>query len=308
MNKILLKTFLTVICSIIIFTVIDFCAYTIDWFEIKKLHDKYGTWLIPYKYSWVLDSDPYSYIISKSSFRPPVNTQSKKEAVYIFGCSFAYGESLQENKTFASQIAKLTNRPVYNFAFPGFSIQHTLYQLENMDFSEYPPPKYVIYIYIDDHIRRMLTDFMQPHELNMYPIYKPDKNGNLVFQNKSRITPSIFYIVKKLQCTYAKYKADSPHYAKENAVLMEKHFLKANELIKELFPDAKFVVLLYQPKNFQDKEVIKELEENGITVISTDNLSSENLSEKKYKLIDSHPSEKVWQLLTKPFLQMADIN
>ncbi len=300
------KVAITILISIILFIIIDFLSYTIDWFAIEKEHKKFDTYLPPFKYSWKLDPDPYSYIISKSTFRKPLNTNSKKGAIYIFGCSFAYGEKLQPSETFGANLTKLTKRPVYNFAYPGFSVQHMIYQLETMTFPKNTSPDYIIYVYIDDHIRRMQTEFMQAYELTRFPLYVQNKNGELEFKKTRNFSPSIFYVVKKLKCFQAKYRAN--HFEKENFELLEKHFLKANDLIKQKFPQSKFIILLYTPNDSAQNHDWTNLQKQNIKVITTNELTDLDLQSEDYKRIDGHPKANVWQLLTPKFIQKSDIN
>lgn len=193
---------------------------------IKNQNEKYNTYLPEFNYSWHLDRDPYSYILQKNTYRAPLNIHSNLEPIYIFGCSFAYGEHLFEKDTFGAQLAKLTNRPVYNFAFPGFGVQHMLFQLENMTMPSSKAPKYIIYVYIHDHLRRLSTQFIQPCQLTRYPLYI-EKNNDLIFKKFKSFSPAIFYIYRKIQGFWAKYSA--PY--KLN--LLDKHFIKAYKYMKK---------------------------------------------------------------------------
>ena len=201
MNKKFKKIAITILFSVAVFFVIDFTAYTTDWLIIKAEHDKFGTYAPSYKYTLLLDEDPFSYIVDKNSFRKPSNEKSKNPPIYIFGCSFAYGEKLNDNETFGAKLAEITNRPVYTFAYPGFSVQHMLYQLDNMDFSKYPKPKTIIYIYISDQMRRLMTDFNQPVQNVQYPRYEL-KNGDLKFKEKIKFSYVNFYCLRKIYCYF----------------------------------------------------------------------------------------------------------
>ncbi|MGN0004391.1 MAG: hypothetical protein ACI37Z_00215 [Candidatus Gastranaerophilaceae bacterium] len=296
LKKIILKICLTLFCTFLAFLLLDIIVYSIDWIALKKHNEKFGGYLIPYKYSLSLNKYSYDYILDEKYYRKPTNTQSNLKPIYIFGCSFAYGEGLSDNETIDANLAKITKRPVYNFAYPGFSVQHMLYQLENIDFSKYKKPEYIIYFYMQDHLRRIQTPFMQPHETNRYPIYYTNNKGDFVFKKNRFDIP--FYIVKKIQCFYAKYKTTSPDFEKNNNDLLKNHFLKANSIIKEKFPDSKFIIVLYEQESIKNKAVFNDLKKYGIEVISTKEITSEKLSDKKYKLIDNHPSALAWKEIT----------
>ena len=299
------KILISLIITAIIFLTADFCSYVTDWNELKKQHEKFGTYLPDFSYSYILDKDPYSYILQRSTFRKPLNEFSKLEPIYIFGCSFAYGEKLKDNETFGAKLAAYTGRPVYNFAYPGFSIQHMLYQLENMKFPPTKQPKYIIYVYISDHLRRMRTEFIQPEQTTRYPLYK-EKNGELVFKKISSLSPSIFYIARKFKCFYAKYMANSKFFYNKNMELLEKHFLKAEKLIHKKYPGSQFIIILYNPDKKEQKYSWKNLKKKNVKIISTDEIIENNLNNDEYKLKDSHPSKKVWEVLTPVFLKSLE--
>lgn len=306
MNKKFKKIAITILFSVAVFFVIDFTAYTTDWLIIKAEHDKFGTYSPSYKYTLLLDEDPFSYIVDKNSFRKPSNEKSKNPPIYIFGCSFAYGEKLNDNETFGAKLAEITNRPVYTFAYPGFSVQHMLYQLDNMDFSKYPKPKTIIYIYISDQMRRLMTDFNQPVQNVQYPRYEL-KNGDLKFKEKIKFSYVNFYCLRKIYCYFQNSRAANAKFAEENYDLLEKHFLAINSKIKEKFPNSQFIILLYNPTDKEFFRSKKTLEDQGIKVTTTADLSPINLSNDEYKLKDSHPSAKVWEILTPKFVEKTGL-
>ena len=90
-------------------------------------------------------------------YRKVLNENSNLRPILLFGCSYIYGYKIPENNFFSYLLAKYTKRPVYNRAKDAVGTAVMLYQLQNEDFYKlFPkPPKYVIYTFLNDHIRRM---------------------------------------------------------------------------------------------------------------------------------------------------------
>lgn len=97
-----------------------------------------------------------------------------------------------------------------------------------------------------------------------------------------------------------------------NFDMLKKHLAEANNEIKKLYPNAKFVVIKYPqtpPEKvwFMQNSRWKELEDEGITVIDAEKLTSVNLSDKQYLLFDNHPSEAAWDLIVPKLSQKLKI-
>ena len=53
--------------------------------------------------------------------------------------------------------------------------------------------------------------------------------------------------------------------------------------------------------------MFKNLQKIGINVISSEQLTNENLNDNKYTISDGyHPNEKAWELLSKPLVQKIE--
>lgn len=102
--------------------------------------------------------------------------QSQQDARYdllLFGCSFTFGHSLEDEQTWPWQLATLLGSQwrVENYAMTGWSINQSLCLLEH-DLVERPDGRenFAIFLAIRDHIRR--TDFYPGT-----PVYHLDENG-----------------------------------------------------------------------------------------------------------------------------------
>ena len=104
-----------------------FCVYK-EYKTVESSDYKLGTHL---KYLFKSYKN-FSYI-NTSEIRPisyPEHIDGKSPLA-IMGCSFAYGLGLSKNETLADQLAKKTNRIVYNLGVTGSSPREMLYILRN---------------------------------------------------------------------------------------------------------------------------------------------------------------------------------
>ena len=74
------------------------------------------------------------------------------------------------------------------------------------------------------------------------------------------------------------------------------HFTESHKLIKELFPNAQFIIFVYEGDNYI-KPIQKELENNGISIIYLSDLSDIDFSQDKYKVDGQHPNGKAWNII-----------
>lgn len=85
------------------------------------------------KYNYKLNS--FNYENEKIAMRNPEGLNYKKLPIILFGCSFTYGDGLNNNQTFSYKLSHLAKRPVYNRAECGWGVQHMLSNLEEKTFT-----------------------------------------------------------------------------------------------------------------------------------------------------------------------------
>ena len=294
------KLFISVLISIIIIFLVDISWFFVDVYNVKAFLKKRN---IPEnrKFKYFLRPS-FNQSIEKIlyvKFREPINIKSNLAPIYLFGCSFAYGDYLNDNETFGAYLAKITNRPVYNFGFHGWGIQHVLLLLEHYDFSKIKTPKYIIYIYMDDHIRRMYSKYFEGFDDASYFRYLY-KNGEFIPDESNGLT---LYLYRKIHC-YKNYKtATNPKNNEKNFNLFKKYIEKINDLIKEKFPDSKFIIFVYE--EVWNKQDWQSVEKMGIKVVRKEEDLGNEIEE--YRLGDSHPSAKAWEHYTPIFIKKSGI-
>lgn len=78
-------------------------------------------------------------------------TAPKQVDILNIGCSYTWGDGLNNEDTYASILESKTNLKVYNIGLPSYSTVTTLLRFKQFSHLK---PKIVIYGYIDDHLER----------------------------------------------------------------------------------------------------------------------------------------------------------
>ena len=247
-------------------------------------------------------------------YRRPVGLNYNYPPIILFGGSFAWGARLHEYQTFHYLLSELTKRPVYNRAISGWGTQHMLYQLKQEDFySSLPAPKYVIYLYISDHISRLYKyNFIFNSGRKYSYNYLKYNNffGKLYEEKRIQIIPfsRIYnhYILRFLAQIQERN-------TQKSFDLLEKHLIECKKEIDKHWGEnnTQFIVLDYEGQGFNvfpevlnNKNIQKLKNEDNIIVIKTSDLTDIKLDE-NYILDknDSHPNAKAWELITPLFAE-----
>lgn len=241
--------------------------------------------------------------INTSNMRGPSypQNQSSKPPLAIMGCSFAYGLGLKEDDTLAAQLSSSTNRIVYNLGVIGSSPREMLYILRNDSlrnelFGNRTDFEYIIYPYISHHLFRL---YNQIKLFSLSPTFR--KVGNsLEFYEVNKILLNSQLYQEIVTALYGKIDKN------ETFDLLCLYFQEINKEINKHFPNAKFVILVYEnhPKN--DFSVI---DNEKIKVIDFKKLTGINLYDDKYKISkeDSHPNAKAWEVIVPALVKELDL-
>lgn len=239
--------------------------------------------------------------ISENWGRLPEGEQYKnKKPIVIFGCSYAYGYNLSAEQTLSYKLANAAKRPVYNRAWIGWGIQHMLYQAQYEKlYEQIQEPEYVIYLYINDHLRRLyLMSFAAWNLLEEEPNlrYKEKNDKLILIQNKNPILRQIkrLYLTNKLHTLYVEKHLLKNQEKCYNFAL--KHFVEAKSEMQKHWKDTKYIVLFYND-NTDNKDFKAELEKNGYIIIDSSELTNQNLEDSMYMMPNYHPTEAAWDLI-----------
>jgi len=226
--------------------------------------------------------------------RKPVGLNYKKKPILFLGCSYAYGEHLDNKETISYKVSQKTKRPVYNWACTAGGIQHAFYVINKMQKIE-PDPEYIFYLYIKDHLRRMYTivDNADRSENLQYKL----KNGKFKKKdNRYNIFDNSYFLLNIKGYFLNNYYTNS----KNCHNLFTVYATQLKNRIKEKYPNSKFVIVIY---DYMPQELIEGLKKNNIDIIYPQESKKFDYNNEKYKLPKEkdywqHPSGKAWDVMS----------
>ena len=211
-----------------------------------------------------------------------------KNDILLLGCSYTYGDGLDENKNFSGILSSYTNRTVYNLGVLGGSLRDALYILRNDNILNRLVPsnaniQYVIYTYIEDTPYRNIHN-CRPH----VPVFENINNEKLEYKKYNSIIQN-----SRLISHFMKVLAVQPFYF--NRYSNEELYInEINKEVKKRFPNAKFIIFAYNteaPENI-NSDIIK---------INSKDITHIDLNDKKYKIKDGyHPNTDAWLNIVPP--------
>ena len=298
MKKFFKYLFIILINIILLFLLTEFVCYLKCIFSINEEYEGFFARIKKYEYKWNFYKnfdDKYEYI-KLNRLRKPVGLNYKKKPILLMGCSFAYGYNLKENENLGYRLSELLKRPVYNRAFEWLWGVHTmLYQSRREDFyKEVPEPKYVIYVFITDHINRIAASAIDP-VLRLPHLRYIYKNGKL--EREKCACRYNLYMFK----AYTLFRAQS---VKENFQykILNEYFIETKQEFDKHWKNYKFIILLYDEAEDLDyimnKIDVDDLKKNGFIVVHTKDLIGRYLNKSGDRIEDKfHPSSYAWSLI-----------
>jgi hypothetical protein len=88
---------------------------------------------------------------------PQTNVAARTDFLVFFGCSYTFGEGLQDDETLPAQAAAdAPGSHAYNYGFPGYGPHQMLAQLQGENLRAQVPEAHgiAVYTFIDHHVRR----------------------------------------------------------------------------------------------------------------------------------------------------------
>jgi hypothetical protein len=230
-------------------------------------------------------------------YRKIENKASKLAPILIFGCSYAYGDQLDDKQTFSAQLGKITSKPIYNRAISGRSVQHMLYQLQQEEFYKIiPKPEIIVYVYMRDHIRRLYKPCVYFGGGNrLYPdpdiFYKINNNKLELKKNKSLTTASPLFSLLSFYAYYTPSMSGFFYKNQEQFLLM--HFKMAKEAAESHWGNVPFVILV-----INDDSIFRNIRNNLIQSNFTIIDASSQFNQSEFQMTDSHPTARAWEIFT----------
>lgn len=253
----------------------------------------------------------YKYFLEEKHYHNPMFPAKNlnKEPIILFGCSYTW---LYNEEGLQKLLMEHTNRAIFNFAYWGWGAQHMYYLINHpmlykiIDSYETKQPKYVIYVYIRDHKNR-ITDVMDYFLDNEPYLNYKEKNGKLEIEKYNYFHRKLYRL---FSYRYLKKKINNNNTDKYRYEMLFKLINASYETIKKQYHDIKFIMLEYHQENNEikeEKEFFEKVKNSGITLISTKDITNEDLFESKYTRDDGyHPIPSAWQVITKPLAKKIE--
>ncbi len=307
-KKIIFINFLIFLLLLIISEIFSFhylkTKYNNDIFRYSKIQNPTNE-----KYNWL---------------RPVEYRDNSKAPILLFGCSYAYGFELEEDKTFSRKLADYTNRTVVNRAFQAEGPAFMYKQLEDphvvAEIKEklaHIEPTVILYVFISGHPMRTFKYRCFQGAEYFNDRYTIDKNNKLKKNQPNNIL-SIFHslytviLIEKIKENIDLKNKDKVN--KTNTLLFSESYKKA----KKYFPNAKFVIIGY-PDGIDDNNIsenFKQLQDNLNKEIPNNNIFFidiykifPDIFNRQYWLANDpvHPSAEAWEKLTPIIADKLDL-
>ena len=246
--------------------------------------------------------------ITNDEFREPIIQNSDKNAknIIVAGGSFAYGCGWDNKITLQAKLAKhLKDYNVYNIGLNGASPKETLYILRNYKrFVKYgflpeegDNTKYFIFIYIDDHHRRIVQE--KYRRTPLFKVVNKDGEKHLEYYKNRNILKKSFIF------QWYQFNHQFPVDEKINELftLYMKDII--NE-VKKIYPSAEVIFFAYIIDDEQIPYDFKNVEDVGMKVIKLQDFSHIRF-QKEYTFDGIHPNEKAWNEVAPKFIEIAHI-
>ncbi len=249
-----------------------------------------------------------TYTIDDNGHRitPGATAQNDSQSIIFFGCSFTFGEGVNDSESMPYIVGELQKDKVYNYGFHGYGPHQMLSAIENNLIS--CNPKYVIYQAHHVHAARSAGYSSWDYHGPKYII----EGGELVFCGNfddseyptyTKIKRKIYNQLNKSNF-FIKYFSKKDRYTiTDNDISLFLNIVStAQEKLIKKFPNVKFHVILWD-KTPSDKTYLKirkglNLMTNNIHYVS-DILPNLCDDTKKYEIskYDTHPNPLAHKLI-----------
>lgn len=259
----------------------------------------------------IIYSIKYSTDANSLRVTPLDTTKPRTKYAQFYGCSMTFGEGVQSNETMPYYFGKYdsTYRP-YNFAYSGYGPHQMLARLETENVKKIVKENTGVgfYIYIDDHVNRVLGTMTNYSYNGGQAPYFHEVNHQLkhdgLFKEGLKARSWIFEqllksnILKLFKIGYP-FKITEEDYELTAEVMAE-----ASRNYKKQFGNDNFYVIIY-PTTINSTLIINLLKQKGVKVLDYSKLF--NPLEKGFAIpFDEHPTALANEILIQQLVK--DIN
>jgi hypothetical protein len=236
-----------------------------------------------------------AYTINKDGLRisPPVGQAGCRDAILFFGCSFTYGEGLNDNETMPYIVGERSKTQVYNFGFHGYGPHQMLSAIEHGLVDEVIDcqPRYAIYQTGFFHVERAAGYYQwDPHG----PKYVLTRDGRVKYAGHFDDKPMkrLMDGLLRQSAIYNTFIASRSWVTKKDIERFIAIVVTAKNELVEKYPGLEFHVIYWGPAGKDDRMIIARLEKAGIKIHLLRNILVPKTNDwhKEFLAPDGHPS------------------
>lgn len=235
---------------------------------------------------------------------PPSNGPRLDGSVLFFGCSFTYGEGVQDDETLPYQVGIQSGGryQTYNFGFHGYGPNQVLAAIESGRVREAvdTAPRYAIYQALPDHIARVAGKI--PYGKHN-PRYRLDADGTVQlaghFDDDQKTDSAFKRRVRgqlRKSAIYRRLESLEPPTDESDVRLLLAVMRKSKDLLAAQYPGIEFRIILWRNFDYEQKsydELREGFTKMNIPVHLVENILPDyNVHPEKYWLgpEDRHPN------------------
>lgn len=227
------------------------------------------------------------------------NKYNDSNPILLFGGSFAYGNNLEEEKTFQYALEEATKKKVLNFSNAGWAPNNMLYQLKREDFYSNikNPPSAIVYVYMCADSTFLFREVF----INECQVFYDDTPKGLIRSKFSAGQPFYGYFGRQLRHFYANKIVKN----EQKEISLVRHFLEARKEVNKHWGDIPFNILVYSYTPEEELHGLEKLHRLGFNVQYAEKFVDESLNQVKYQIseYDMHPNALAWEIISPQFIK-----
>ena len=237
---------------------------------------------------------------------PAASPEVRSRHLIFFGCSFTYGEGVQDNETIPAQAALgLTSHQPYNYGFHGHGTSHMLRKMQSQTLRHEVSEQegVLVYLFVDFHVQRVIGSMRVASSwAKDHPYYDLNAHDRVAYEGSfAQGRPFLQRIYKQLSRNplLAVFGIDFPPVIADRHIHLTARIIgEARDLYKEQFPRGEFYVVVF-PSSLYADNLIRELKDTDIKILDYSKLFDRH--DPKYILAaeDHHPNALAYELVAR---------
>jgi hypothetical protein len=237
---------------------------------------------------------------------PAASPEGRSRHLIFFGCSFTYGEGVQDNETIPAQAALgLTGYQPYNYGFHGHSTAHLLRKMQSQTLRNEVGEKegILVYLFLDFHVQRVIGSMrLVSSWASGHPYYDLNARDDVVYGGSfAQGRPFLQRIYEQLSKSslLRVIGTDFPPVITDRHIHLTARLIgEARDLYKQQFPLGEFYVVVFPSSRYADN-LIRELKDKDIRILDYSKLFDR--LDPKYFLAaeDQHPNALAYELVAR---------